>query len=142
MTLPIKEALTLQNGVVSIASVASAVPRRCGIATFTADLMAALKAADPTVRCVAAAIDEPNTARPYGPDVRWRIKQGDKESYRGAARAINESSVDAVNLQTEFGLYGVGGDGVYDYHCVPFLAALQKPVITTLHTVLPEPEPQ
>src|SRR5437870_5878817 len=142
MALPTKEPVTPQYGVVRIAFVASAVPRRCGIATFTADLMAAVKAADPAVRCVAAAIDEPNTARPYGPDVRWRIKQGDKESYRRAARAINESSVDAVNLQHEFGLYGVWRDGVYDDHCVPFLETLQKPVITTLHTVLPQPEPQ
>ena len=139
---PSKEALTPQNGLVRIAFVASAVPRRCGIATFTADLMAAVKAADPAVRCIAAAIDEPNTARAYGPDVRWRIKQGDKESYRGAARAINESSADAVNLQHEFGLYGVWRDGVYDDHCIAFLEELRKPVITTLHTVLPQPEPQ
>lgn len=121
---------------------ASAVPRRCGIATFTADLMAAVKAADPAVRCVAAAIDEPNAARAYGPDVRWRIRQGDRESYRGAARAINESSADAVNLQHEFGLYGVWRDGIYEDHCAPMLEALNKPVITTLHTVLPQPEPQ
>ena len=140
--LPSKEPLSLQNGLVRIAFVASAVPRRCGIATFTADLLAAVKAADPAVRCVAAAIDEPNTARPYGPDVRWRIKQGDKESYRAAARAINESSVDVVNLQHEFGLYGIWRDGIYEDHAVPFLEALQKPVITTLHTVLPNPEPQ
>jgi len=46
-----------------IAFVASAVPRRCGIATFTADLIAAVKAADPDVRVVQAAIDEPNAAR-------------------------------------------------------------------------------
>ena len=125
-----------------IAFVASAVPRRCGIATFTADLMAAVKAADPAVRCVAAAIDEPNTARAYGPDVRWRIRQGDKDSYRAAALAINESSVDVVNLQHEFGLYGVWTDGRYDDHCVAFLETLTKPVITTLHTVLPKPEEQ
>ena len=142
IALPTKEALSLQNGVMRIAFVASAVPRRCGIATFTADLMAAVKAADPAVRCIAAAIDEPNTARAYGPDVRWRIKQGDKESYRAAARAINESSVDAVNLQHEFGLYGIWRDGIYEDHAVPFLEELRKPVITTLHTVLPEPEPQ
>jgi glycosyltransferase involved in cell wall biosynthesis len=139
---PDKEPLTLQNGLVRIAFVASAVPRRCGIATFTADLMAAVKAADPAVRCVAAAIDEPNTARAYGPDVRWRIKQGDRESYPAAARAINESSADVVNLQHEFGLYGIWRDGFYEDHCVPFLEALHKPVITTLHTVLPQPEPQ
>jgi glycosyltransferase involved in cell wall biosynthesis len=142
MALPTKRALSPQNGRVRIAFVASAVPRRCGIATFTADLTAAVKAADPAVRCVAAAIDEPNTARAYGPDVRWRIRQGDRESYPAAARAINESSVDVVNLQHEFGLYGIWRDGVYDDHCIPFLEALHKPVITTLHTVLPQPEPQ
>src|SRR2546430_12790969 len=142
MGLPTNEPVTPQNGVVRIAFIASAVPRRCGIATCTADLLAAVKAADPAVRCVAAAIDEPNAARAYGPDVRWRIRQGDVQSYRGAARAINESSVDAVNLQHEFGLYGVWRDGIYEDHCVPFLEALNKPVITTLHTVLPQPEPQ
>src|SRR5437867_9529728 len=142
MALPTKEPVTPQNGVVRIAFVASAVPRRCGIATFTADLMAAVKAADPAVRCIAAAIDEPNATHAYGPEVRWRIRQGDKASYRGAARAINESSADVVNLQHEFGLYGVWRDGAYDDHCVPFLEELHKPVITTLHTVLPQPEPQ
>src|SRR5712691_8910588 len=142
MPLPGKEALSMQNGLVRIAFVASAVPRRCGIATFTADLMAAVKAADPAVRCIAAAIDEPNATHAYGPEVRWRIRQGDKASYRGAARAINESSADVVNLQHEFGLYGVWRDGGYDDHCVPMLEELNKPVITTLHTVLPKPEPQ
>jgi len=142
LTLPTEKALTPQNGVVRIAFVASAVPRRCGIATFTADLMAAVKAADPAVRCIAAAIDEPNAARAYGPEVRWRIKQGDRESYRGAARAINESSADVVNLQHEFGIYGVWRDGVYEDHCAPLLEVLTKPVITTFHTVLPKPEPQ
>ncbi|HEV8535490.1 MAG TPA: glycosyltransferase family 4 protein [Candidatus Limnocylindria bacterium] len=125
-----------------IAFVASAIPRRCGIATFTADLMAAVKAADPAVRCISAAIDEPNAARAYGPDVRWRIRQGDMQSYRGAARAINESSADVVNLQHEFGLFGTWRDGVYEDHAVPFLNELNKPAITTLHTVLPKPEPQ
>ncbi|TME91774.1 MAG: glycosyltransferase [Chloroflexi bacterium] len=104
--------------------------------------MAAVKAADPAVRCIAAAIDEPNATHAYGPEVRWRIRQGDKASYRGAARAINESSADVVNLQHEFGLYGVWRDGAYDDHCVPMLEELKKPVITTLHTVLPKPEAQ
>jgi glycosyltransferase involved in cell wall biosynthesis len=140
LTWPAEKALVRENGVLRIAFVASSVPRRCGIATFTADLMAAVKAADPAVRCVAAAIDEPNTARAYGPEVRWRIRQGDVASYRAVARAINASSTDIVNLQHEFGLYGVWSDGQYDDHCVPFLEELTKPVITTLHTVLPRPE--
>src|SRR3954469_24515295 len=124
-----------------VAFVASAMPRRCGIATFTADLMGALRAADPTVRLSQLAIDEPSAARAYGTDVRWRVQQDDGESYRAAARQINESSVDIVNIQHEFGLYGVWHDGTYDDHLALFLEALRKPAVTTLHTVPPQPDP-
>jgi glycosyltransferase involved in cell wall biosynthesis len=124
-----------------IAFVASSVPRRCGIATFTADLAAAVKAADPTAKIFAAAIDEPGAARPYGPDVRWRIRQEEPATYRDAARAISASNVDIVNVQHEFGLYGVWHDGTYDDHLRVFLDNCTKPVVTTLHTVAPQPEP-
>jgi len=124
-----------------IAFVSSNLPRRCGIATFSADLMAAIKAADPRVRFRVAAIDEPNEVRPYGGEVRWRIRQGDASNYRVAAEAINRSNVDIVNVQHEFGLYGTWKDDVYDDHLRPFLETLRKPVVTTLHTVPPDPTP-
>ncbi|HKW77592.1 MAG TPA: glycosyltransferase [Candidatus Limnocylindria bacterium] len=124
-----------------IAFVASAIPRRCGIATFTADLMAAVKAADPTVRSLQVAIDEPDAARAYGPDVRWRIRQEDWHTYRDAALALSAASIDVVNVQHEFGLYGVWHDGTYDDHLATFLEHLSKPAVTTLHTVPPRPEP-
>jgi glycosyltransferase involved in cell wall biosynthesis len=124
-----------------IAFVASAMPRRCGIATFTGDLVAAVKAADPTARIQQVAIDEPSAARAYGPEVRWRIQQEDPDSYRAAALEINDSNVDVVNVQHEFGLYGVWHDGAYDDHLAVFLDALQKPSVTTFHTVPPQPEP-
>ena len=124
-----------------IAFIASAMPRRCGIATFTGDLLAAVKAADPSVRTLQAAIDEPSAARAYGPDVRWRIRQEEPETYRDAALAINASNVAIVNVQHEFGLYGVDKDGLYDDNLKIFLDTLTKPVVTTFHTVLPEPSP-
>ena len=124
-----------------IAFVSSSIPRRCGIATFTADVMAAVKAADPTVRCSVVAIDEPNSARAYGPEVKSRIRQREPESYRCAAAMLNESNVDVVNLQHEFGLYGVWKDGVYDDHLRPFLQELTKPLMVTLHSVPPSPSP-
>src|SRR2546425_11687263 len=73
LALPSEPALAAQNGVIRIAFVASAVPRRCGIATFTADLMAAVKAADPAGRCLAAPIDEPHPTHAYGPAVPLRV---------------------------------------------------------------------
>jgi len=126
---------------VRIAFVASAVPRRCGIATFTHDVINAVKTADPTARIVQAAIDEPNAARPYGPEVRWRIRQEDWRTYRDAAIGINASNVDIVNIQHEFGLYGLWHDGQYDDHLKVFLEHLRKPSVVTLHTVPPQPEP-
>ena len=124
-----------------IAFVSSAVPRRCGIATFTADLAAGIRAADPAVDIELAAIDEPFAARTYAPDVSWRIQQGQPETYASVARAISRSTADVVNLQHEFGLYGVWEDGRYDDHLRVFMEACSKPVVTTLHTVPPRPEP-
>jgi glycosyltransferase involved in cell wall biosynthesis len=127
---------------VHIAFVSTQVPRRCGIATFTADLSAAVKAADPSVRLSFAAIDEPSAARAYPNEVRWRMRQRDPASYRAAAAAINESRVEIVNIQHEFGLYGVWDEhGGYEDHLRGFLEQLRVPVVTTLHTVAPGPEP-
>lgn len=134
-----------------IAFVSSAVPRRCGIATFSGDLIAAVKASDPAFVCRVAAIEEPAVRRPYPSDVRWRIRQGDADTYRAAARAINESNADAVNVQHEFGLYGtwtepefIAGrwtESAYEDNLRCFLEELRKPVVTTMHTVLPRPSP-
>lgn len=132
------------NGIATdlkLAFVSSNLPRRCGIATFSADLISAVKAADPRVTCQAAAIDQSNEVRAYGGEVRWRIKQGDASNYRAAAKAINRSSAHIVNVQHEFGLYGTWTAGVYEDHLRPFLEALRKPVVTTLHTVPFEPTP-
>ena len=126
---------------IRIVFVSSHLPRRCGIATFTADLMAAVKSADPLVKVRVAAIDEPGAVRPYDGKVRWRIKQGDAGNYRAAAEAINGSNADIVNVQHEFGLYGTWTDDVYEDHLRPFLETLRKPVVTTLHSVPPDPSP-
>ncbi len=124
----------------SIAFVATCPPRQCGIATFSKDLEGALKAADGSVRIQWAAINEATSIHPYGPEVRWRIRQGQPESYRAAAEQLNAADVDVVSLQHEFGLYGTWGDPFED-HLTSFLDVLQKPLVTTLHSVLPEPSP-
>ncbi len=136
---------------IRIAFISSYVPRRCGIATFTSDLLDAARAADSGTTGRVAAIDEPSVLRPYRSEVRWRIRQGVPESYVAAAREINVSNADVVNIQHEFGLYGAWSepgfidgrwtDGGYVDHLQPMLEELRKPVMTTLHTVLPQPPP-
>jgi glycosyltransferase involved in cell wall biosynthesis len=122
----------------SVAFVATCPPRQCGIATFTNHLAHAIKAADPSVRISWAAINDAESIHPYGPAVRWRIRQRHPETYRQAALEINNSTVNVVNVQHEFGLYGVWGEPFKD-HLQPFLEALRKPLVTTMHTVLPDP---
>jgi predicted GH43/DUF377 family glycosyl hydrolase/glycosyltransferase involved in cell wall biosynthesis len=134
-----------------IAFVSTYPPRRCGIATFTNDLMQAVREADGQVQSRVAAIDERNTVRAYGSEVRWRIRQGGPVSYMAAAREIDRSNADVVCVQHEFGLYGLwkgGGfvgehwiEGTYEDHLTPFLEELKKPALVTMHTVLPEPSP-
>ncbi len=134
-----------------VAFVSTYPPRRCGIATFTADLIGAVREADAHTQCRVAAIDERNSVRAYGSEVRWRIKQGSALPYRAAAREIDRSNAEIVCVQHEFGLYGLwkgGGfvgdhwiEGMYEDHLTPFLEELKKPALVNMHTVLPEPSP-
>lgn len=136
---------------VRVAWVSTYPPRRCGVATFTSDLISAVHAADADLSADVAAIDERLAVRAYGGEVRWRISQGTPGGYVGAANAIAASDVDAVAVQHEFGLYGLWRDeswegdrwieGTYEDHLAPFLEAVRKPTLVTLHTVLPEPSP-
>jgi glycosyltransferase involved in cell wall biosynthesis len=67
--------------------------------------------------------------------VRFEISEGDMASYRAAADFLNGSNVDLVCLQHEYGIYG----GKSGNHIIELLKHLKMPVLTTLHTVLREP---
>ena len=85
------------------------------------------------------AIDEPGGEdRSYPSQVVARLVQQDRESYDEIADFINADACDALNIQHEYGLFG-GDDGEW---VVALINAVRKPVITSLHTVLPDPSPQ
>ncbi len=109
-------------------------PRRCGIATFTADSFDHLRSAAPDLAIDVYAM-RGRPADADDPDVRLAIDERDPASYRAAAEAINESGADAVWLQHEFGIFG-GPAGNMVLELVDRIAA---PLIVTLHTVLEKP---
>jgi glycosyltransferase involved in cell wall biosynthesis len=120
-------------------------PRRCGLATFSADLLAGLRASVPDWRVDVCAIDrsvaggDGATARPrYGPEVTVRLEQDDRADYRRAARAVVASGADLVVIQHEFGIFG-GPNGCYLLEFTDELAAHGIPYAITLHTVLAAP---
>ena len=121
-----------------IAFICSFLPRKCGIATFTSDLinnadLAANGEFEPSVIAM-----QSETELKYDPPVKFRIRKNIKYDYTAAADYINYSNIESVSIQHEFGLFG-GPAGTY---LNLLLERLRKPVTTTLHTVLNEPNEQ
>jgi len=86
------------------------------------------------------ALNDEEAVYDYGPEVKFEIDHPDSQSYSEAARWINSRPSSIVSVQHEFGLFGGYGLGEQD-QLVPFLEQIKKPVVTTLHTVLPHPKP-
>jgi glycosyltransferase involved in cell wall biosynthesis len=119
-----------------IAFVGDHLPRKCGIATFTSDLLAAVAAAHPQSECFAVAVNDVKGGYEYPEVVRFEIEEQDLSSYLRAADFLNIGNVDIVCLQHEFGIFGGPAGG----HILAFLHELRMPVVTTLHTVLRDPK--
>jgi glycosyltransferase involved in cell wall biosynthesis len=118
--------------------VGTAPPRRCGIATFTDDLRAGLTAAAPSAPAVQIALTDVGGAYDYGPEVVFEVQAPQRSDYRTAAGFLDASDVDVVCVQHEFGIFG----GPAGRHLDELLEHVHAPVVTTLHTVLPDPSPE
>lgn len=112
-------------------------PRKCGIATFTADLREALVETDPNLRISTVAVTDEGQKHAYPSVVGYEINQHEADDYAAAADHINALNPDAVSLQHEFGIFG-GEAGEY---LLKLIERLRAPVVTTLHTVLADPTP-
>jgi glycosyltransferase involved in cell wall biosynthesis len=119
-----------------IAFVGDYLPRKCGIATFTSDLLAAVAAAHPQSQCFSVSVNDIPGGYEYPQVVRFEIEEQDLSSYLRAADFLNISDVDIVCLQHEFGIFG----GLAGGHILALLRELRMPVVTTLHTILREPK--
>ena len=123
------------SSIEKIAFVGNYLPRKCGIATFTSDLLTAVTARYPQTQCFAVAVNDVEEGYQYPSVVRFEIEEQDLSSYQRAADLINISNVDLVSVQHEFGIFG----GPAGSHLRVLLRGLKTPVVTTLHTVLREP---
>jgi glycosyltransferase involved in cell wall biosynthesis len=120
-----------------IAIVGNYLPRQCGIATFTTDLCAAISAEYGTAQLMALPVNDTEQGYDYPARVRWSLAQDDVKSYEDAAEFLNFNNIDMVCLQHEYGIFG----GPAGSHILQLLRGLKMPVVTTLHTVLREPNP-
>ncbi len=118
-----------------VALLGSHLPRQCGIATFTSDLTDALQAEVEELDCFVVAMNDVGKRYSYRERVRFEVSEGEIASYRRAADFLNVNAIDVVSLQHEYGIFG----GKSGSHVLAWLRELRMPVVTTLHTILAEP---
>ncbi len=110
-------------------------PRKCGIATFTTDLRCAVATEFPAFQCLVVPVNDVAAGYDYPAEVRFEIAEQDLPSYLRAADFLNITDVDVVCVEHEFGIFG----GPAGSHVLALLRELQMPIVTTLHTILREP---
>ncbi len=118
-----------------IAFIGNYLPRQCGIATFTTDLSEAIADEYPNTTCIAIPVNDIEEGYDYPSRVRFELMEKDIESYRRASDFLNINNVDIVCLQFEYGIFG----GRAGSHIITLLRELTMPIVTTLHTILREP---
>src|SRR5258708_14475629 len=120
-----------------IAVVGNYLPRKCGIATFTTDLCDAIHAEYGATELLALPVNDTEEGYSYPARVRFELSEDNLASYRQAADFLNFSNIDLVCLQHEYGIFG----GRAGAHILELLRRLTIPLVSTLHTVLRDPDP-
>jgi glycosyltransferase involved in cell wall biosynthesis len=120
-----------------ISIIGNALPRLCGIATFTTDLRTGLSSARPAAHIDLVAMTDVGQTYTYPDYVDQQIREEVPDDYRRAALKLNAAGVELISLQHEFGIFGgVAGDLI-----LTLLDRLTMPVVTTFHTILEHPTP-
>jgi len=126
-----------QHKNLGISFISSFLPRQCGIATFTNDLATSVSkiSRHENISTIIAALNDIPEGYKYPSDVKFEIKDKSVNDFKEAAYYLNLSDSDVINIQHEFGLYG----GEAGANILYLIENLNKPLVTTLHTVLEKP---
>ncbi len=118
-----------------IAFIGNYLPRQCGIATFTTDLCEAVAEEAAGADSIAVAMNDVPEGYDYPDRVRFEVAQNSLNEYRNTADFLNVNQVQGTCVQHEYGIFG----GRAGSHLLALLRELRMPIVTTLHTVLRDP---
>jgi len=124
-----------ERAVSQVAFVSTYPPTECGLATFCDDVLHAVERHH--WRGLVVSADHEERFEHPDPRVIYQIRREHHADYRESAELLNDSTVRVVSLQHEYGIFG----GEMGDKVLTFLEALKVPVVSTLHTVVPNPTP-
>ena len=112
-------------------------PKKCGIASFTQDLVNAInKEIKDEIAIDVCALDKQKNTELYGEPVNMIMDSHQLDWCIETAKKINSNpAIKLICIEHEFGLYG----GELGEYLLGFLSMLEKPFIIRFHTVLPHP---
>lgn len=116
-----------------IAVIGNHPPRQCGIASFTRDVIEGLERLDCAVHVTAMCDGTMEDGYPASVENVVDVKS--RAEHLWAGEAIERWRPDVVLVEHEYGIFG-GPSGAW---LLDMLNAIDAPVVTTLHTVLTEP---
>jgi glycosyltransferase involved in cell wall biosynthesis len=118
----------------NVAFLGTSLPRECGLATFTQDLINELKQINDFNAPRVIAVDN-NRSYAYGKQVMMHFDQNSRPEYMRVALELNRSDLDLLIIQHEFGIYG-GESGEF---LLDLVERLQIPFVVIFHTILSAP---
>ena len=135
---PAKAAVSLPGDKASesIVLIGNYLPRRCGIATFTTHLLESITLNATNTDCWVVAMNDKPEGYSYPPQVRLCINQYQLNEYSLVADQLNLNHVGVICVQHEFGIFGGERGGFI----IELLRDLNMPIVTTLHTLLKNPD--
>ncbi len=111
-------------------------PRECGIATYTQDLVKAIKDQfEDSLECAICAVESNSEEHVYKVAPKYRLNTDLPNSYAKNAFKINgDADVKLVVIQHEFGFFAAQEDAFKQFY-----SSISKPIVFVFHTVLPNP---
>ncbi|QGQ98641.1 glycosyltransferase [Paenibacillus psychroresistens] len=127
-----------QNNKRNVVFLGTSLPRECGIATFTQDLIDQFAHIKDFNSPKVIAINNNGKSYAYDSQVIMQIDQQQRVRYAQVAEELNRSNADLLIIQHEFGIYG-GESGEY---LLDLVDRLNIPFMVVFHTVLSQPSPK
>lgn len=112
-------------------------PRECGIATYSSDLVRAIdQKFGGSLRLTVCPLETSGSSHDYPPRIEHVLNTDSEVDYLELANRLDsDPNVSLIVVQHEFGLFS-GNERAF----MGFLEMVDRPVVMTLHTVLPRPD--